>query len=174
MDCLCRLTRNALAHGAAWPKQLLPDPIIEELPEFNRSDIAVCRMLPELLGYSEVDFIAKVVDMITDLAMGPSAPSSSGALSAPMGSSATAAVLPGPASSNVCTAITGKSKSRGLAHAAAAAVSSRMLLRPSLHTLPRRSRPTFMCLRRAKRVPSGGLRLSTMTRHAQVALSKLC
>ena len=167
VDCLCRLTRNALAHGAAWPKQLLPDPIIEELPEFKRSAIAVCRMLPELLGYSEIDFIAKVVDMITDLAMGPSAPSSSGALSAPMGCSATTAAPPGPTSSNVCTAITGQSncKSRGLAHAA---VSSRLLLRPPLPTLPRRSRPSLMCRRRAKRVPSGGLRLLTMTWHAQI------
>ena len=82
VGCLCRLTRNALAHGAAPFKELLPDPLIEELPVFNRSNIAVCCMLPELLGYSEVEFIAKVVDMITDLAMGHSAPSNSSALPA--------------------------------------------------------------------------------------------
>ena len=85
------------AHSAAAPgPQLccLP-PTADQLPLYDTLDFDVCRMLFELLHYSEIELIAKVVAMIINLAVGPSAPSHS-VLAACMGSSATTAASPGP------------------------------------------------------------------------------
>ena len=154
--CLCRLSRNILAHDTPLPEALLPDPITLQLPSFRASDIDVCRMLPDLLSWSEVDFIAKTVDMLTKLKPGISVP--------PSGSSG-AAAAPGPSSS---TAIADKSKSRGLAPAA---VSSRLLLGPPPPMLPRQPRRSLVCLRQAKRVANGCL--LAKTRPAQTVSFRL-
>ena len=159
VTCLCRLSHNMLAHDTPLPEALLPDPITLQLPSFEASDIDVCPMLPDLLSWSEVDFITKTVDMLTKLKLGISVP--------PSGSSG-AAAAPGPSSSTASTAIAGKSKSRGLA---SAAVSSRLLLGPPLPMLPRQPRPSLVCLRQAKRVANGCL--LARTRPAQAVSFRL-
>ena len=158
--CLCRLSRNILAHDTPFPEALLPDPITLQLPSFQASDIDVCRMLPNLLSLSEVDFIAKTVDLLTNLKLDISVP--------PSGSSG-AAAAPSPSSSTASTAIAGKSKSRGLA---SAAVSSPLLLAPPPPMLPRRPRPSLVPLRQAKRVANSCL--LARTRPAQTVLFRLC
>ena len=157
--CLCRLSRNILAHDTPLPEALLPDPITLQLPSFQASDIDVCRVLPHLLSWSEVEFIAKIVDMLTKLKLG---------ISLPPGGSSGATAAPGPSSSTASTAIAGKSKSRGLA---SAAVASRLLLGPPPPMRPRRPRPSLVCLRQAKRVANGCL--LARTRPAQTVSSRL-
>ena len=74
----CRLSCNILAHEVAWPDKLLPDPITQQLPKFQASDVEVCRLLPGLLRCSESHFIQEAVTLLTFLkGSGPSLASSS-------------------------------------------------------------------------------------------------
>ena len=57
----------------AWPDELLPDPITQQLPKLQASDIEVCRLLPGLLSFSESQFIGEAVTLLTSLkGSGPS------------------------------------------------------------------------------------------------------